>query len=349
VITRQELYDRKCVSGLINVVEQVPLRASVRGPLPIDDATAGLLLLWSSLRWERTFAIRTLEGLRVDLWSLTRETDEALKACCSRGGEEPVAGTPDRLDSCVRKWLDSAAEQARNLRNGFVGIEHLLLALVAQDTPPIAAIFHCCGVTYAALKEAIVTGLARAAVPALILAEGPDASSAEPFAIAAQAVTAPSVTDKAAGSSWITEIDRPAVGVPRRFGMFIMMLMVTLYALLFSLLKVLHASTSVFVFIALLVTGIGIGQAVLFGGRYPRAASIWIGLVLVPIEMLAFCMFANDFIYFGNMSVGEVLAVVIGIVFVGVPIGAIVGYLFGTVTAGGFYLEDWYDKRRQQQ
>jgi hypothetical protein len=346
VITRRELDFRRCVTGLIHVVEQVPLRASVRGPLSIDEATAGLLLLWSALRWERTFAIRTLESLHVDLWSMTREVDEALKVRGCREESPPTAPRPS-LDLCVRKWLDSAAEQARNLQHDFVGIEHLLLALAARDAPPFAAIFHHCDLTYDALKEAIVDGLAQAA-PVLTLVEVPAETLPSPATTAMTSVGDPPPAAETGALNWITEIDRPAVGVPRRFGMFLMMMMVTFYALLFSVLKVLGASTLVFVFIALLFTGISVGQAVLFGGRYPRAASIWIGLVLVPIELLAFCMFQNDFIYFGNMSVGQILAAAIAIVFVGVPLGAIFGYLFGTVTAGGFYLEDWYEKRRQQ-
>ena len=93
--------------------------------------------------------------------------------------------------------------------------------------------------------------------------------------------------------------------MPRRFGIFIMMLMVTFYAVLFSVLKVLHASDSIFVFIALLFTGIGVGQAVLFDGRYPRAASIWTGMVVVPLETLAFCIFFQKGL--GNLSVGQIL------------------------------------------
>jgi hypothetical protein len=348
VITRQELYDRGCVASLIHVVEQLPLRASVRGPLTIDESTTGLLLLWSALRWERTFAIRTLEDLHVDLWLLTREVDEALRACGAHGGENPPINSPARIDICSRSWLDLAAEEAKSLQHDYIGIEHLLLALVVRDTQPLAAIFERSGVKYSSLKQAVVSGLAQAAVPLLTLVEAPAPSSPHPTAVAAQAFSAPTKAAQAATASWITEVDRPAVGVPRRFGMFIMMMMMTLYALLFSLMKVMNASTAIFAFIALLFTGIGIGQAVLFGGRYPRAASIWTGMVLVPIETLGFCIFQNDF-HFGNLSVVQIFGATLAIIFVGIPLGAVLGYLFGTVTAGGFYLEDWYDKRRRQR
>jgi hypothetical protein len=244
----------------------------------------------------------------------------------------------------LRKWLDLAEGEARSLQHDFVGIEHLLLALLADS--PFASTFQRCGLTYVAFKQGVVDGLAQSTQSLLILVETPAAGPPPPAATAVKPADVPAPAGVAAAASWITEIDRPAVGVPRRFGVFLMMLMVTLYALLFSLLKVMQASASVFVFIALFFTGIGVGQALLFGGRYPRAASIWTGMFLLPIETLAFCLFLGGV---SNASVGQLLGAVIAIVFAGIPLGAIFGYLFGTVTAGGFYLEDWYEKRRQQQ
>ena len=49
----------------------------------------------------------------------------------------------------------------------------------------------------------------------------------------------------------------------------------------------LGASPIVFVVIAVLVTGVGLGQTLLFGGQYPRAASIWVGVCLFPVEIVA--------------------------------------------------------------
>ncbi len=347
MIGRQEFYDRRCVAGLIHVVQQVPLRASVRGALAIDNSTAGLLLLWSLLRWERTFAIRTLECMGIDLWSLTREVDEALKACGKRGGEVAASEQTARLDACLRKWLDRTAEQARSLQHTFVGIEHLLLAMLAQSAPPFEALFQHCGLTYETLKNAIVAGISAAAPPPLAVVEILDAEPAGGAALPAKAAEIEHPPAEAA-PSWVAEIDRPAIGVPRRFGVFLMMLMVTFYAVLFSVLTVLRATPVVFALMAFLFTGIGIGQAVLFGGRFPRAASIWAGSILVPIEAVIFCSIENDFLYFGRMSRGSAIAAGIAVVIVCIPMGAILGYLFGTVTAGGFYLVDRYEKRRQR-
>ena len=113
MIGRQELYDRECVAGLIHVIEQVPLRAEVRRPLGIHRSSVGLLLLWSLLRWERTFLIQTLERLGVNLWSLTRDVDEALKLCSKQARAAGVSSNSEGLDPFLRGWLNQAAVQAR--------------------------------------------------------------------------------------------------------------------------------------------------------------------------------------------------------------------------------------------
>jgi len=329
VIDRQEFYARRCVAGLIHVVEQVAPRAADRGLASIDDATAGLLLLWSLLRWERTFAIRMLERLGIDLWSLACKVDEALASCGRRGGESGACAVAGDLDACLRTWLDRAAEQASVLRHGFLGIEHLLLAMLARRAAPFAALLDDSGLTYDGLKDAIIVALGHAVPPEILIKS-------------AAAMQSPATAET---SRWIAEIDRPAVGVPRRFGVFLLMLMVTLYAILFSFLRTLHASNTIFALLAVLFTGIGIGQAVLFGGRYPRAASIWIGAVMAPIEIIIYCCLENDF---GRLSGSEFVAAAIVLVIAGIPLGAIFGYLFGTLTAGGFFLVDWYEKRQKR-
>ena len=84
------------------------------------------------------------------------------------------------------------------------------------------------------------------------------------------------------GASWDTE----AVGVPRRFGMAVVLLMVTMYAVLFSAMQSLNTHPAVFVVVAILVTGVGLGQILMYEGKHPRAASIWVGACLFPVEML---------------------------------------------------------------
>ncbi len=80
---------------------------------------------------------------------------------------------------------------------------------------------------------------------------------------------------------------RKQTGVPRRFGVGVMLVITTMYALLFALLKGLHFSPLVFVTVALFFTLVGLAQAVLFKGRNPRRASTLAGVVLCTLLMLA--------------------------------------------------------------
>ena len=345
MIGRQELYDRQCVAGLIHVIEQVPSRAEARRPLDIQRSSVGLLLLWSILRWERTFLIQTLEGLGVDLWGLTRDVDDALRRCTQQAREAGAGTNSADLDPLVRGWLKQAAAQARALRHDFLGGEHLLLALLADGDSALAAIFQARGLTYGVLKQAVVEAISQAATAEVVVLDEDASGPVELAASPPRTVAAHPAAAKTKASSWIADVDRPAIGVPRRFGVFLMMLMVTLYAVLFSVLRSLGANSLVFGLLALLFTGIGVGQAVLFGGRYPRAASIWIGAILVPIEA---CVFAVFQLWNGGFSSWLMTFVSLLLVFIlSIPPGAILGYLFGTVTAGGFWLVDWWEKRQQ--
>jgi hypothetical protein len=347
VIPRQELYDRRCVAGLIHIVEQTPLRAEVRHPLWIRRSSAGLLLLWSLLRWERNFVIQALEGLGLDLWRLTRDVDETLKLCSRQTREAGIVTRSDVLDPLLRAWLDLAAAQAGGLHHDFLSGEHLLLALLADRDSELAAVFQRNGLTYDSLRREVIAGLSKAGLPQVLEVVSDPSDPETPVAVAALALDADQPSSPKA-TSWIADLDRPAVGVPRRFGVFLMMLMVTLYAVLFSILRVLRATNLVFGLLAALFTGIGIGQAVLFQGRFPRAASIWIGAILVPIEAVVYVV-AEGLVPFAALK-GTTVAVILLTAFVlGIPAGAVFGYLFGTVTAGGFYLVDWYEKRQAQK
>jgi len=88
---------------------------------------------------------------------------------------------------------------------------------------------------------------------------------------------------------------------------------------------------------------------VLFGGRYPRAASIWIGSILVPIEVCVFLMSPKDYFYVGSLPGTEVFALLLAAFVFTIPVGAIFGYLFGALTAGAFCLVDWYEKKQLTQ
>ncbi len=135
--------------------------------------------------------------------------------------------------------------------------------------------------------------------------------------------------------------DTALVRFPRRFGMSIMFMMMTMYALLFAFMKVMGTPPVVFGVIAIFVTGVGFAQMAMFGARYPRAASIWGGAVLLPIE-IAVLIVADGVLSGGTGAIVGSIGKAIGFAIPCALVGAFCGYLSGGLTAGAFLLIDMY-------
>ena len=132
-------------------------------------------------------------------------------------------------------------------------------------------------------------------------------------------------------------------GVPRRFGVGIMLVITTMYAVLFSVLETFGAHPVVFVAIAIFFTAVGLGQMLLFKGQHPRRASIIVGASLL-----------------GGLSIlGGVFGVVIGggwgivgflccAIVLWVICGALFGYLAGGLIAGVFLVIDKLENARDK-
>jgi hypothetical protein len=138
------------------------------------------------------------------------------------------------------------------------------------------------------------------------------------------------------GASWDKT---PAVGMPRKFSMAVMMMMVTLFAVLFSTLRWLEAWPVYYGIFGVLVFGVTMGQMILFDGKYPRAASIWSGAVLLPLEIGAINLFSNLIHEYPNIF--QRIAITIFFMILTVPVGALFGYLAGGLTAGVVLLLEW--------
>ena len=117
---------------------------------------------------------------------------------------------------------------------------------------------------------------------------------------------------------------RKQTGVPRRFGVGVMLVITTMYALLFALLSGLGFPPLAFVTIALFFTGVGLGQAFLYKGRDPRKASIVAGLVLTPLALIVV----------GIDTGSDPAGFLVLYIFSG--LGALPGYLAGGLIAGVF-------------
>jgi len=328
----QDLCARRCVADLIHVVEQVPRRVAVRAPLGLDDSSIAMVVLWTLLRWERTFWVVCLENLGVDIWNLTCELDALIrrkKAASAVDGPQPHVGDPwssrfrQEVDRFLNPLLDRAEQEARAMGHRYLGSEHLLLAIVAGADPPLAALLARCRIHYPEVKDAILAALPQS-----------PSTAANPEPTPAPELKRPW------GAGW----DTTAPGVPRRFGLAVLLLMVTLYSVLFASMQLLGATPVTFTVVAVLVTGVGLGQTLLFGGKYPRAASIWVGACLFPVEILV--VDVGKWLTLAEHSVSvDAVAESIARVALSIPGGAFFGYLSGGLTAGVFFLLDRYAKK----
>lgn len=334
----EDLCARRSVTDLIHVVEQLPARAVARLPMKLDDSSVAMVVLWTLLRWERTFWVVCLEEQGVDVEGLAREVDALLRqkraesgvAGPGSGGRDPWSGRFRReLDRFVNRLLDRAEREARAMGHGYLGSEHLLLAVIGGADGPLASLLLRQGVRYQDVKDAIL-----AVLPA-------DASTSHDEVEEAIEV----IPVRSASRPWGARWDTAAAGVPRQFGLAILFLMVTLYALLFSSMRLLDCDPVTFIVVAILVTGVGLGQMFLFGGKYPRAASIWIGGCLFPAEILA--VHVGGWLLDPNATVSvDGIALAFARVVLSIPGGAFFGYLFGGLTAGVFLLLDRYAEKR---
>jgi hypothetical protein len=299
--------------------------------MALDRESVALVLFWTFLRGERTFPLTALEKLGIDMWRLTCDVDELLAT--RRESDAAVRSESLVRDSLspaywpalrrwVNHWLDAAQEEARAMGHEHLGLEHLVLAIIGQAEGPLADVLLAHGISHERARKAVEEETLRATAAApggldLGVRRGPP------------------------GARW----DRPAAGVPRRFGLGILLLITTMFAVLYASLQLLGAHPVVFVMVVVLFAGVGLGQMLLFGGKYPRAASIWVGLMLFPIEVAMATLYAASQSPYGGPDPNEICALVV----LAVPFGAGFGYLAGGLTAGVFLLLDRYAKRRAKQ
>jgi hypothetical protein len=124
---------------------------------------------------------------------------------------------------------------------------------------------------------------------------------------------------------------------PRRFDLATIFIVTLAYSVLFAVMSALQLPPLASLAVAGFITFIGLGQAALFGGNRPRAASVWIGAAIYTIAMLIGWL-ATGARAFGAWTVLYVVTyAVIG--------GAILGYLAGTAVGGVFLLADVLRRR----
>ena len=135
----------------------------------------------------------------------------------------------------------------------------------------------------------------------------------------------------------------PIAGVPRNFAAGHMLAMVTLFALVFSLLAYLRAGHEWYVVSSLFIVAVILGQMFLFHGREPRRASCLAGACTMPF-LAAGVMIAEEGTWFLRngwpSAVLSAIGITIGAAAPAALLGAVFGYLIGTLCAGIFLVTE---------
>lgn len=332
-----ELCRRGCVGDLIHVIGQVPDCVATRSSDRLDDASLGMVVLWMLLMRERRPWTVCLEELGVDVRGLARELDGLLGEKTSTaatvgragGGQEQLPRESRRqLDRFLNDRLDRAGREASALGDRYLGNEHLLLAILADADDPLAAVLSRHGMHYPSVKKALTKALSRVLMAEVVV---------EPRIVAGPR------------KPWVAILDGlPATGVPRRFSMAAMFVVMTLFALLFAFMELLGASPEVFTVVAIFVAVVGLGQTLFFGGKYPRAASVCVGACLLPVEILAWIIFHFVSSGLASFSAEGASWTFMAMLFC-VPLGGFLGYLAGGLAGGVFLVLDLLAKRAGEQ
>jgi hypothetical protein len=127
---------------------------------------------------------------------------------------------------------------------------------------------------------------------------------------------------------------RAPVGVPRRFSIGTMMILVTAFAVLFAVLKTVGAPPAFFIVVTIFVGGIAACQSLLFKGKKPRLASVvggmaMVGLFSLIVEGIRLFFYGR---FFGPSNiVSYLLTTVMLAVVLGGPLGYIVGCFIASI------------------
>lgn len=118
---------------------------------------------------------------------------------------------------------------------------------------------------------------------------------------------------------------------PRRFDLSSIFAVTTAYAILFGCMRGLDFGTASSLLVAAFIALVGIGQAVLFGGRQPRKASIVVGAVALTLGTISAGLFVPGANRIGFLPIMAVFSFFWG---------SICGYLAGVLVGGVFLIAD---------
>ena len=136
-----------------------------------------------------------------------------------------------------------------------------------------------------------------------------------------------------------------AASVPRRFGVGVLMILMTAFAVLFAGMQTFHARPEVFVIVAVLFTAVTLGQILLFQGKKPRQASLLVGAAIFPLEIFGLMLWTSRDT---RDSLEFAIVFSLGVLIISIPGGTLFGYLAGCVMAGIFFVQEKLGRRSVQ-
>jgi|SRR5688572_2787923 len=127
---------------------------------------------------------------------------------------------------------------------------------------------------------------------------------------------------------------RPKVySAPRRFDLATVFIVTVAYSLLFGGMALFQFPPIVSLAVASFITFVGVSQAILFGGKKPRAASIIVGTVIYGVSMLVYWIILGPRMYPASELLIAGTLLIIG--------GGILGYLAGACVGAVFMLAEF--------
>ena len=142
------------------------------------------------------------------------------------------------------------------------------------------------------------------------------------------------------GNSIKSTMQNAGMGVPNRLPLGELLLLVTVFCVLFRLLTLVDTPSDLMVFIGILTISVAIGQSLLFQGERPREASVAVGAVTCPLLAIAGFVFAM--LGIGNILPSNAVGAWVSLTFLMVILGPVLGYFAGLFVAGWFFLFDFY-------
>lgn len=315
----RSLYRRSISRRMIGVVAEASLWLARHPAKVVDPNTVGLALFRAVLKEKSRAVCAALASYGVTVEELLGPIEagrvlpgEARPPSKTEQGEAAAAEDPawevlysQALTECLGHWMDLAEAEALARYDRGIRPEHVLLALLQADGP-WTEVLAGQGLSPKAFQAGMGAELAKTWV-----------SRWEGAAV------------RARRHPTAERLGTPAVGVPRRFGVGGMVVIVTMFGLLYGGLQWLQAPPVVFLGAAVFFAGLALGQMLFKGGRSPRAASVITGAILWPAEVLLLALWLN-----GEAPRGPPLDAALVILVINVPVGALLGYLGGCLVAG---------------